>query len=53
MINGITGMMGLGILFITVLLCRYSYWLGMKKGVKQRDKDITEITSELIGEDDE
>ena len=38
------------ILFITGILCRYSYWLGMKKGVEQRDKDIT---SEFIGEDDE
>ena len=52
MINGITGMMSLGILFITVLLCRYSYYLGFKAGVEQRDKDIADITSELIGEEE-
>ena len=40
------------ILFITGILCRYSYWLGMKKGVEQRDKDIADITSELIGEEE-
>ena len=40
------------ILFITGILCRYSYWLGMKKGVKQRDKDIADITSEFLSEEE-
>ncbi len=26
------------ILYITILLCRYSYWLGMKKGMELKEK---------------
>ena len=52
MIDGMTGMMALGILFIVVLLCRYSWYLGFKAGVEQRDRDIADITSELIGEEE-
>ena len=48
MIDGMTGMMLLGILFITVLLCRYSYYLGFKAG--KRDKPGA--TSEFISEED-
>jgi len=32
MINGSTGLMVLGILAIALLMCRYSYYLGMVKG---------------------
>ena len=39
MINGITGMMSLGILFITVLLCRYSYYLGCKSKIEDTERE--------------
>ena len=37
MIDGMTGMMSLGILFITVLLCRYSDYLGRKSKIEDTE----------------
>ena len=37
MISGTTGMMALGILFITALLCRYSYYLGRKSKIEDTE----------------
>jgi len=39
MIDGSIGIAVLSILFIIGVLCRYSYYLGYKAGVKQMDID--------------
>jgi len=39
MIDGITGLTGLFILAIVVLLCRYSYYLGMKEALKILERE--------------
>jgi len=39
MINGSTGIAVLSILFIVILLCRYSYYLGMKAALKILERE--------------
>jgi len=39
MINGSTGLAVLSILFIAGVLCRYSYYLGMKEALKILERE--------------